>query len=159
MSRRHASFPASRSFSPVPVHPGEHLREDFMRPLGLSVNALALALRVPATRILAIVSQKRRISPDTALRLARYFKMSPEFWLNLQTHYELALAEHDSLPTISREVFPCEQLEGIRQRVRLGNESIERGEFSAHQGRSGLRKLADKVKARGRNRLQKASGE
>src|SRR6202023_3267191 len=88
MSRRNTSFPASRTFSPVPVHPGEHLREDFMQPLGLSVNALALALRVPATRILAIVNQKRRISPDTALRLARYFKMSPEFWLNLQTHYE-----------------------------------------------------------------------
>jgi len=84
-----------------------------MRPLGLSVNALALALRVPATRILAIVSQKRRISPDTALRLARYFRMSPEFWLNLQTHYELALAERELLPAISREVIPCGQLEGI----------------------------------------------
>jgi len=159
MSRRNASFPASRSFSPVPVHPGEHLREDFMRPLGLSVNALALALRVPATRILAIVSQKRRISPDTALRLARYFRMSPEFWLNLQTHYELALAERESLPAISREVIPCEQPEGIRQRVRPGKESIEQGEFSAFQGHGGLRKLADREKARGRDRRQKASGE
>jgi addiction module HigA family antidote len=54
---------------------------------------LALALRVPATGILAMVKQKRRISPDTALRLARYFNTSPEFWLTLQTHYELALAE------------------------------------------------------------------
>src|SRR5205809_464941 len=80
------------------------------QPLGLSVNALALALRVPATRILAIVNQKRRISPDTALRLARYFKTSPEFWLNLQTHYELALAERESLPTIVRDVFPREHL-------------------------------------------------
>lgn len=116
MSRRNASFPASRTFSPVPVHPGEHLREDFMRPLGLSVNALALALRVPATRILAIVAQKRRISPDTALRLARYFKMSPEFWLHLQTHYELALAERASLPAITREVLPCEHLDGLNPR-------------------------------------------
>lgn len=94
----------------MPIHPGEHLREDFMKPLGLSVNALALALRVPATRILAIVKEKRRISPDTALRLGRYFKVSPEFWLNLQTHYELALAERESLRAIEREVLPCEKL-------------------------------------------------
>lgn len=113
MSSRKTSFPATRTFSPVPVHPGEHLLEDFMRPLGLSVNALALALRVPATRILAIVKQKRRISPDTALRLARYFKTSPEFWLNLQTHYELALAERESLPAITREVLPREQVQEI----------------------------------------------
>lgn len=111
MSGRNRPLPASRTFSPVPVHPGEHLREDFMRPLDLSVNALALALHVPATRILAIVNQKRRISPDTALRLARFFRMSPEFWLTLQTHYDLALAERDSLGTITREVAPCEQLD------------------------------------------------
>lgn len=110
MARHTHRFPASRGFSPAPIHPGEHLREDFMKPLGLSVNALALALRVPATRMLAIVKEKRRISPDTALRLGRYFKMSPEFWLNLQTHYELALAERESLRAIEREVFPCEKL-------------------------------------------------
>ena len=81
-----------------------------MKPLGLSVNALALALRVPATRMLAIVKEKRRISPDTALRLGRYFKVLPEFWLNLQTHYELALAERESLAAIEREVLPCERL-------------------------------------------------
>jgi addiction module HigA family antidote len=115
MSRRKTSFPASRTFSPVPVHPGEHLRQDFMQPMGLSVNGLALALHVPATRILAIVNQKRRISPDTALRLACYFKTSPEFWLNLQTHYELALAERESLPAIVREVFPCEHLKNKQQ--------------------------------------------
>jgi addiction module HigA family antidote len=103
------AFPATRTFSPVPIHPGEHLREDFMRPLGLSVNALALALRVPATRILAIVKEKRRISPDTALRLARYFGTSPEFWMNLQTHYELALAERDTKHAIERDVSPRER--------------------------------------------------
>jgi len=102
-------FPATRSFSPVPVHPGEHLREDFLEPLGLSVNALALALRVPATRILAIVKEKRRISPDTALRLARYFGTTPEFWMNLQTHYELALAERETKQAIEREVMPRER--------------------------------------------------
>lgn len=102
-------FPAMRTFSPKPIHPGEHLREDFMQPLGLSVNALALALRVPATRILAIVKEKRRITPDTALRLARYFGTSPEFWLNLQTHYELALAERESMKAIASEVTPRER--------------------------------------------------
>lgn len=110
MTRRTHSLPGSRTYSPVPVHPGEHLREDFMKPLNLSVNAVALALRVPATRILAIVKEKRRVSPDTALRLARFFKMSPEFWLNLQTHYDLALAERESLHMIEREVFPCNKL-------------------------------------------------
>ncbi len=110
MARRTHSFPTTRTFSALAVHPGEHLRDDFMKPLGLSVNALALALRVPATRILAIVKEKRRISPDTALRLGRYFKVSPEFWLNLQTHYELALAERESLRAIEREVFPCDKL-------------------------------------------------
>jgi addiction module HigA family antidote len=113
MSRRNSSFPSSRTFSSVPVHPGEHLREDFMQPLGLSINALALALRVPATRILAIVKEKRHISPDTALRLVRYFKTSPESWLNLQTHYELALAERESLSAITREVLPCRQLKNL----------------------------------------------
>lgn len=102
-------FPATRTFSPEPIHPGEHLREDFMRPLDLSVNALALNLRVPATRILAIVKEKRRVSPDTALRLARYFGTSPEFWLNLQTHYDLALAERESSSAISSEVKPRER--------------------------------------------------
>src|SRR5437016_8714077 len=115
MARRSSSLPATRTFSPVAVHPGEHLREDFMKPLGLSVNGLALALSVPATRILAIVNQKRRISPDTALRLARYFKTSPEFWLNLQIHYELALAERESLPAIVRVVFPCQLLKTKQQ--------------------------------------------
>lgn len=107
---RKSSISSSRTFSPVAIHPGEHLREDFMKPLGLSVNALALALRVPATRMLAIVKEKRRITPDTALRLARFFKTSPEFWLNLQTHYDLAIAERDALPAIRRDVVPFKKL-------------------------------------------------
>ena len=72
-----------------PVHPGEILREDFMKPLGLAINKLALDLHVPATRIGEIVHERRRISPDTALRLARYFHTNPEFWLNLQNFYDL----------------------------------------------------------------------
>jgi addiction module HigA family antidote len=73
----------------APVHPGEILREDFMKPLGLSVNKLALELHVPATRIGEIVHERRRITAETALRLARYFKTNAEFWLNLQNFCDL----------------------------------------------------------------------
>ena len=75
-----------------PVHPGEMLREEFMVPLGLSANALALALGVPATRIGEIVNARRGISGDTALRLGEYFRSGPEYWMNLQKHYELEVA-------------------------------------------------------------------
>ena len=75
-----------------PVHPGEMLREEFLVPLGLSANALALAVGVPATRIGEIVNERRGISGDTAIRLGAYFRVSPEFWMNLQTRYELELA-------------------------------------------------------------------
>jgi addiction module HigA family antidote len=75
------------------VHPGEMLREEFMVPLGLSSNRLALALHVPATRVLEIVKERRGISADTALRLARYFGMSAEFWMNVQQNYDLATAQ------------------------------------------------------------------
>ena len=87
-----------------PVHPGEVLREEFLRPLGLSVNALAGELRVPSTRIHEIVNERRGITADTAVRLARYFDTSPEVWLNLQTAYDLK-----TLPTlaeIERRVTP-----------------------------------------------------
>jgi len=72
-----------------PLHPGEMLREDFMKPLGLSSNALAMELRVPVTRISEIVRERRGITADTALRLARYFSMSPEFWMRLQMDFDL----------------------------------------------------------------------
>ncbi len=90
-----------------PVHPGEILREEFMKPLGLSMNRLALDLRVPVTRIAEIVGERRGITVDTALRLARYFRNSPAFWLNLQMRYELEIAE-DSPETekIARDVRP-----------------------------------------------------
>ncbi|MBK5930534.1 addiction module antidote protein, HigA family [Halochromatium salexigens] len=76
-----------------PVHPGEILREDFLAPLGLSVNALSVALRVPATRLHEIVKERRAISPDTALRLARYFGGDAQSWLNLQSSFDLRRAE------------------------------------------------------------------
>lgn len=72
-----------------PVHPGEILREEFMRPLGLSVNRLALELRVPVTRMAEIVNRRRSVTSDTALRLARLFGTTPEFWLNLQALCDL----------------------------------------------------------------------
>src|ERR1700689_3602296 len=90
-----------------PVHPGEILREDFMKPLGLTVNRLALELHVPATRIGEIVHERRRITAETALRLARYFNTNAEFWLNLQTFYDLEEARRSGvLSEIERQVEP-----------------------------------------------------
>lgn len=91
----------------APVHPGEVLREDFMNPLGLSVNKLALDLHVPATRIGEIVHERRRISVDTALRLARYFNTNAEFWLNLQNFYGLEVSRRSAAASeIERHVHP-----------------------------------------------------
>lgn len=91
-----------------PIHPGQILREEFLKPLAMSGNALAMALKVPAPRINDIVREKRAITPDTALRLARYFGSSPEFWLNLQTAYDLRVARRKALPAIEREILPRE---------------------------------------------------
>jgi antitoxin HigA-1 len=91
-----------------PVHPGEILGEDFMKPHKLSMNRLALQLRVPVTRIADIVAERRGITPDTALRLGRYFKTTPQFWLNLQTKYDLETTEDERLAEIERDVQPLE---------------------------------------------------
>ena len=90
----------------VTTHPGEVLNEEFLVPLGISVNALAMALRVPATRIGAIVKGERSVTADTALRLARFFGSSPEFWMNLQAMYDLTKARRDSGEKIQRDVRP-----------------------------------------------------
>lgn len=89
-----------------PIHPGEFLREEFLAPLAMSANALATALRIPAPRINDLVREKRAITPDTAMRLARYFDMTPDFWLHLQMTYELKLAEREAGKLIEREVLP-----------------------------------------------------
>jgi len=90
-----------------PVHPGGILREDFMKPLRLTVNKLALELHVPAIRIGEIVHERRRITAETALRLARYFKTNPEFWLNLQNFYDLEVARRSGAESeIERQVHP-----------------------------------------------------
>ncbi|MGH9600544.1 MAG: HigA family addiction module antitoxin [Terracidiphilus sp.] len=88
----------------VTTHPGEMLREEFLNPLGISQNALALKIRVPATRIGEIVKGKRSVTPDTALRLARFFGNSPEFWLNLQQMHDLSKARLQLKKTIERDV-------------------------------------------------------
>ena len=90
-----------------PVHPGEILREDFLKPLGLSVNKLALELHVPATRIGEIVHERRRVTADTALRLARYFNTNAEFWLNLQIFFDLEVSRRSgTVSEIERQVQP-----------------------------------------------------
>ena len=88
----------------APIHPGEVLLEEFLKPMGLSQNRLAIDIRVPARRINEIVLGKRRITVDTALRLARYFNMSSQFWLGLQMDYDLDLAEDELVEKIAREV-------------------------------------------------------
>ena len=90
----------------VTTHPGEVLGEEFLRTLGISVNALAMALRVPATRIGAIVKGERSVTADTALRLARFFGTSPEFWINLQAMHDLTKARRERGPKINRDVRP-----------------------------------------------------
>jgi addiction module HigA family antidote len=97
---------AKRKIKLAPVHPGEILREDFMEPVGLSINALARALHVPPNHVSGIVNQKRGISALMALRLARYFGTSAELWLGLQQDYELDLARDTRSAQIEREVLP-----------------------------------------------------
>jgi len=87
-----------------PIHPGEILLEEFLKPMGLSQNKVALDVRVPARRINEIVLGKRSITPDTALRLAKYFHMSPQFWLGLQMDYDLDIAEDQYAAKIDKEV-------------------------------------------------------
>lgn len=89
-----------------PMHPGEFLREEFLLPLGMSANALATALRVPAPRINDIVRERRAVSADTALRLARYFGGDAQSWLNLQSAFDLRTTEIAAAQQIAREIVP-----------------------------------------------------
>lgn len=94
-----------RSKKLTPIHPGEHLA-DILKEAGITANALALRLRVPANRITLMIQGKRAITAETALRLARYFGTSPEFWMNLQTKYDLDTAQDAVADRIAREVMP-----------------------------------------------------
>jgi addiction module HigA family antidote len=91
------------------IHPGEILREEFLGPLEMSANALAMALHVPAPRINDIVRERRAITPDTALRLARYFDTTAQFWLNLQTAFDLKQATSANAERIAEEVRPLQR--------------------------------------------------
>ena len=90
----------------APIHPGEILLEEFLKPMDLSQNRLALDIHVPARRINEIVLGKRRITADTALRLGRFFGNSPQFWLGLQMDYDLDVAEDNLKSRLNREVHP-----------------------------------------------------
>jgi addiction module HigA family antidote len=92
-----------------PVHPGEVLREDYLKPLNMSVNALAKHLAIPTSRLNDIVLERRGVSPDTALRLARYFGGDARSWLNLQTGHDLRVAEIESAKDITRKVEPMRE--------------------------------------------------
>jgi addiction module HigA family antidote len=108
---------AARTKRLEPIAPGEILREDFIKPLGLSMNALALELHVPVTRIAEIVHGRRGITADTALRLARYFDTSAHFWLNLQRDYDLEVAQDERLARIRHEVRPRRRSADARRAV------------------------------------------
>jgi len=94
----------------APVHPGEILQEEFLKPMGLSQNQVALAMGVPARRINEIVLGRRRVTADTALRLGRYFGVSPQFWLGLQVDYDLDVAEDELSERLDQEVRPLVQV-------------------------------------------------
>jgi len=89
-------------------HPGETILEDYLKPLNMSINRLAIELRVPATRMTEIVNGRRGVTADTALRLARYFDTTPKFWLNLQSSYDLAIAAERTEQEILRTIHPRE---------------------------------------------------
>jgi addiction module HigA family antidote len=90
-----------------PIHPGEIIKEEYLEPLGMSVNALAIALRIPASRINDVVRQKRGVSIDTALRLSRYFNTTAQFWMNLQISYDLKIAGQN-MAKIEDEIIPLQ---------------------------------------------------
>jgi len=96
-----------------PVHPGEILNEEFMKPLGISQYRLAKAMNVYPRKVNEIIQGKRSITPDTALRLARFLGMSPEVWMNLQAHYDLELARDALEQAVAREVTPYLELRQV----------------------------------------------
>jgi antitoxin HigA-1 len=91
-----------------PIHPGEILREEFLVPFELNANKLAIRLRVPSPTVYQIIKEERGISPEMALRLARFFRTTPEFWVNLQAHYDLSVSRQDAERQIERDIQPME---------------------------------------------------
>ena len=97
-----------------PITPGEILREDFMEPMGLSINRIARDLAVPPNRISAIVNGKRAITADTALRLQRYFKIEAQFWLNLQSEHDLRMVKRKIWSDIERRILPVQDMQATK---------------------------------------------
>ena len=97
---------AKKTKTMSPVHPGETLRDDFLKPLGLTANRLAIELQVPVTRVNDIVRGRRAVTADTALRLARYFGTTPQFWMNLQANHDLELAQDERGSEIADRIRP-----------------------------------------------------
>src|SRR5271163_1688155 len=93
-----------------PIHPGEILREEFVIPFGLNPNKLAIALRVAAPTVYEIVNETRGISAEMALRLGRFFSTTPEFWMNLQAHYDLSVSRQEAEKKINRDVQPLTEM-------------------------------------------------
>jgi addiction module HigA family antidote len=107
IDQRKVDFSDVRSGRRLPkVHPGEILRDEFLTPMGISVYALAHAIKVPRSRTNDIVRGRRAVSTDTAIRLGRYFGTTPEFWINLQAHYDLDVADRTVRRRIEQEVTP-----------------------------------------------------
>lgn len=107
VDRRKVDFSEVRSGRRLPpIHPGEILRDEFLTPMGISVYALAHAIKVPRSRANDIVRGRRALTTDTAIRLGRYFGTSPEFWINLQSRYDLDVADRTVRPRIEQEVRP-----------------------------------------------------
>ena len=96
-----------------PIHPGEVLREEFLDPLGMSANQLALRLRVPPNRITSILNGSRAVTAETSLRLGRFFRTTADFWMNLQKTYELRLAEEAYGERIERDVQPAPEVKAV----------------------------------------------
>jgi len=111
--------------SSPPIHPGEFLREDFLNPLGMTAQMLADEIKVPARRVIAIVKEERGLDADLCLRLARFFRMTPEFWMNMQKGYELNFAMKD-WPRICKEVpmHPNDRKIGEPKPSRLARKAV-----------------------------------
>jgi addiction module HigA family antidote len=136
----------------APIHPGEILEEEFMRPLGLSANALAKAVDVPVTRVSEIVRGRRGVTADTALRFGRFFGTSPELWLGLQSEYDLRLARLESGASIESRVVP---LKAAARRYESPRDSRARSEVreatNAYVSRG-------QTRTRDRRRVRRTSG-
>ena len=100
-----------------PIHAGEILREEFLAPLGITPNALAMSLRVPAPRINDVVREKRAVTVDTAMRLARYFDTTAQFWMNLQSAYDLKIAEKTLSQKIDLEVQQLQKAAWLNEKI------------------------------------------